>query len=279
VWYVLSIDVTERTVSEEALAKVRSELAHVSRVSSLAALTASIAHEISQPLFGIVANTDTCLNRLAAEPPNVAGAEEATRRTARDVKRAVNIVKRLRALFAKRHPTRELVDLNDATREVMALSWGDLQRKRVVVCLELAEKLPKITGDRVQIQQVILNLLMNAANAMRGIEASLRQATVRTERATMTSVRLSVRDTGVGIAAQVAERLFDAFFTTKTEGMGIGLSISRTIIESHSGQIWAEANDGPGATIAFSIPCDPQDLPAVQAATLGPQRSGDEVRT
>jgi C4-dicarboxylate-specific signal transduction histidine kinase len=266
VWYILSIDVTDRKRSEEKLRQVRSELAHMARVSSLGVLTASIAHEINQPLSGIVANAGTSLKMLAAEPPKVSGAQQTTQRIVRDVNRAADIVKRLRALFVKRDATREAVDLNDASREVVALFSSDLQRKQVVVNSEFAEELPGVTGDRVQLQQVILNLLMNAADAMRSIEGRPRQVMIRTEREDTNRVRLTVRDAGIGLEPQVAERLFEAFFTTKTEGMGIGLSISRTIIDNHGGRIWAEPNDGPGVTFAFSIPCDFQDASSVHVS-------------
>ena len=248
-------EVTDRRVSEEALSKVRSELAHMARVTSLGALTASIAHEVNQPLSGIITNANTSLKMLAADPPNVLGAQETARRTVRDGNRAADIIKRLRTLFGKRDPTSEPVDLNDAAREIIALSWSDLQRSRVIVRAELADDLPLVMGDRVQLQQVILNLLLNAADAMSGIDDRPRQAVIRTERLESESVSLTVRDVGVGLDAQSAETLFEAFYTTKSNGMGIGLSISRSIIENHGGRLWAQPNDGPGATFAFSVPC------------------------
>jgi PAS domain S-box-containing protein len=248
-------EVTDRRVSEETLSKVRSELAHMARVTSLGALTASIAHEVNQPLSGIITNANTSLKMLAADPPNVLGAQETARRTVRDGNRAADIIRRLRTLFGKRDPTSEPVDLNEAAREIIALSWSDLQRSRVIVRAELDEDLPLVMGDRVQLQQVILNLLLNAADAMSDIDDRLRQAVIRTERLDRESVSLTVRDTGVGLDDQSAETLFEAFYTTKSNGMGIGLSISRSIIENHGGRLWAQPNDGPGATFAFSVPC------------------------
>ena len=165
-WYNLLIDIDEKKRAEEALSRARSELAHVARVSSLGALTASIAHEVNQPLSGIITNAGTCLRMLAADPPNVEGARETARRTIRDGNRAADVITRLRALFSKRATTVEPVDLNEAAREVIALSWSDLQRSRVVVRTELADKLPLVGGNRVQLQQVIMNLLRNASDAM-----------------------------------------------------------------------------------------------------------------
>jgi PAS domain S-box-containing protein len=247
-------DVTERRRSEEALANVRSELAYMTRVASMGALTASIAHEVNQPLSGIITNANTCLRMLAADPPNIEGAVETARRTIRDGNRASEVISRLRALFAKKSTGTEPVDLNEATREVIALSVNELQRNRVSLRTEFASDLPLITGDRIQLQQVILNLLMNASAAMSAVEDRPRRLVIRTERDAADSVRLSVQDAGVGITAEDSDRLFEAFYTTKSTGMGIGLSVSRSIIENHEGRLWATANEGPGATFSFSIP-------------------------
>jgi len=250
-------DVTERRLSEEALGKLRSELAHMTRVTSLGALTASIAHEVNQPLSGIVTNASTCLRMLAADPPNVEGARETARRTIRDGNRASEVIARLRALFSKQDAAAEPVDLNQATREVIALTLDELQRNRVVVRTELVDDLPPVMGDRVQLQQVILNLLRNGSDAMSGVEDRPRQLDISTE-GDADSVRVTVTDSGVGIDLKDVDRLFDAFFTTKSAGMGIGLSVSRSIIESHQGRLWAAPNDGPGATFSFSIPRAPE---------------------
>jgi PAS domain S-box-containing protein len=256
--YIAAVqDVTDRRLSEETLGNLRSELAHVSRVATLGALTASIAHEVNQPLSGIVTNASTCLRMLAADPPNVDGASETARRTLRDGHRASDVILRLRALFSKKEPAIESVDLNEATREVLALSSSELKGNRVVLRSELADDLPPVAGDRVQLQQVILNLLRNASDAMGGVEDRPRQLLVRTERDDANLVRLSVKDSGVGFEPQAADRLFQTFYTTKTEGMGIGLSVSRSIIEAHRGRLWATSNGGPGATFSFSIPCWP----------------------
>ena len=248
-------DVTETKVAEEALNRAGAELAHVSRITTLSALTASIAHEVNQPLSGIITNAGTCLRMLDAIPPNIDGARETARRTIRDGNRASDVVARLRALFSKREFTLEPLDLNEAAREVMALTSNDLQRNRIALHSELAEDLPVVTGDRVQLQQVILNLLRNASDAMVDVDNRPRELVIRTEREDGSRVRLTVRDAGVGLAPQSLESLFDAFYTTKSGGMGIGLFVSRSIIERHHGRLWAEPNDaGPGATFSFSIP-------------------------
>jgi len=247
-------DVTERRSSEEALSKARSELSQVVRVTSLGVLTASIAHEVNQPLSGIVTNASTCLRMLAADPPNVDGARETARRTIRDGNRASEVITRLRALYGKKEPTIESVDLNEATREVIALSLSELQRNRVILRPELADDLPPVTGDRVQLQQVILNLIRNGSDAMSSVDDRPRQLLIRTERDEDDRARLTVQDAGVGFNPQAADRLFESFYTTKNDGMGIGLSVSRSIIESHHGRLWATLNNGPGATFSFSIP-------------------------
>jgi PAS domain S-box-containing protein len=261
----------ERRLSEEALSKVRSELAHVARAQSLGVLTASIAHEVNQPLSGIITNANTCLRMLAADPPNVDGARETARRTIRDGNRAADVVTRLRALFSRKDATTEPVDLNEAAREVIALSWSELQRSRVILRPELADILPPVTGDRVQLQQVILNLLLNATEAMSSVNDRPRQLVIRTERDEGDRVRLTVQDAGVGLDPQGADKLFEAFYSTKSGGMGIGLSVSRSIIESHHGRLWAAPNDGPGATFAFSIPRAPDGV--TNAHSLGAVRT------
>jgi C4-dicarboxylate-specific signal transduction histidine kinase len=249
------MDLTPSKRAEEALNRARAELAHVSRVTTLGALTASIAHEVNQPLAGIITNAGTCLRMLDVTPPNIEGARETARRTIRDGNRAAGVITRLRALFGKREFTLEPLDLNDATREVIALSWNDLHRNRVVLEAELASDLPIISGDRIQLQQVILNLVRNGSDAMADVHDRPRQLRIRTEREGGDRVRLTVRDAGVGLLAESMNSLFQAFFTTKSEGMGIGLFISRSIIERHQGRLWVEPNEGPGAAFSFSVPC------------------------
>jgi PAS domain S-box-containing protein len=239
--------------SAAALDVAQRELARVARVTSLGVLAASIVHEVNQPLSGIVTNAGTLRRMLAAAPPNVDGANQTAERIVRDGNRAADVVARLRTLFIKKGSTSEAVDLNDATREVIALTIGELQRNKVIVTAELTEDLPLVQGDRVQLQQVILNLLLNASEAMRSVEDRPRQLFVETAH-DADAVRLAVRDTGVGVAPDSLSKLFDPFFTTKADGMGIGLSVSRTIVDRHAGRLWATPNDGHGVTFAFSIP-------------------------
>ena len=253
--YIAAVqDVTARRLAEEARDKAQSELAHGARVMSLGTLAASIAHEINQPLSGIVTNASTCQRMLAAVPPNIDGALETARRTIRDATRASEVIARLRALFGRKETATESVDLNEATREVIALSSSGFQRNQLVVRADLAEDLPPVTGDRVQLQQVILNLLRNASDAMSTVNDRPRELIIKTERSDGDEIRLSVKDAGVGFTPQTANKLFEAFYTTKDDGMGIGLSISRSIIEAHHGRLWATANQGPGATLWFAIP-------------------------
>jgi len=257
-------DVTESKIAEEALNKARSELAHVARITTLNALTASIAHEINQPLASLITNASICLRRLNADPPNVDGARETVMRTIRDGNRASEVITRLRALYSKKEFAPEPLDLNEATREVIALSLSDLQRNRVILRSELADGLPLVTGDRIQLQEVILNLVRNASDAMGSVEDRPRELLIRTELESTDSVRLSVKDAGLGFAGEVADKLFQAFYTTKKDGMGIGLHVSQSIIEAHHGRLWATANEGPGATFSFAIPCRLEGLEDIQ---------------
>lgn len=253
--YIAAVrDVTAQRLSDEALDEARGELAHVNRVMSLGTLAAAIAHELNQPLSGIVTNASTCLRMLAADPPSIDGARETARRMIRDGSRASDVIARLRALFGKKEPTIESIDLNEATREVIALLSSNLARNRVILQQQLADDLPHVDGDRVQLQQVILNLLLNASDAMSGILDRPRQMIITIARDEHERVRVAVRDVGVGFDPRSVDKLFEAFYTTKSGGMGIGLSVSRSIIERHHGRLWAELNDGPGATFAFSIP-------------------------
>ena len=257
--YIASVqDVTARRLAEEARDEARSELAHVAKVLTLGTLTASIAHELNQPLSGIVTNASTCMRMLATDPPNVDGARETARRTIRDGNRASEVITRLRALFSKKNAATESVNLNEVALEVIALSLADLQKNGVVLRPELARNLPPVTGDRVQLQQVVLNLLRNGSDAMSAVEDRPRHLVIKTEEEEGGHVRLTVQDAGIGVEPDGADRLFEPFYTTKNGGMGIGLSLSRSIIESHRGRLWVTPNDGPGATFSFSIPRAPE---------------------
>jgi PAS domain S-box-containing protein len=258
-------DVTKRQAAEAALANARSDLAKVTRITSLGVLTASIAHEVNQPLSGIVTNASTCLRMLDSNPPNIEGARETARRTIRDGNRASDVVTRLRALFSRKEVPVELIDLNEAAKEVVALSMSDLQRNRVLIRQQFGDDLSPVKGDRVQLQQVILNLVRNASDAMSTVEDRPRELRISTEKDIDNRVRLTVEDTGIGFDPKQVEKLFQPFHTSKNDGMGIGLSISRSIVEAHSGRLWGAANDGPGATFAFSIPCNSPTADAAES--------------
>ena len=250
-------DVTNRRLSEEALGQARTALTHMARLTTLGVLAPSIAHEINQPLSGIIINANTCL-RMLTDPPSLDGASEAARRALTDAKRACDLIKRLRMLVANKEATSEPLDLNDAIREAIALALSELQRYRVVLRTDLARDLPRVRGDRVQLQQVVLNLLVNSSEAMSDVEDRPKHLLIRTQRHDGAQVCVTVRDAGMGFHPKDAERLFEAFYTTKSNGMGIGLFISRSIVERHRGRLWAEPNEGHGATFSFSIPHDLQ---------------------
>ncbi|MER9438520.1 PAS domain-containing protein [Mesorhizobium sp. M0618] len=262
-------DITARKLAEDDLNRAREDLAHVARVTALSTLTASIAHEVSQPLAGIITNSSTCLRLLAAEPPDVAGALANTQRTLRDGNRASEVIKRLRSLYARRAPTLEPIDLQEIAREVLALLASELQRRRVIVRTTFAGDLPPAAADRVQIQQVILNLVLNAAEAMSEVTDRVRMLRIATRCEPDGDISLEVRDSGHGINPQGTEKLFEAFQTTKPDGMGIGLSISRSIIQAHGGSLTAVPNGNePGATFTFSLPCK-----AVEVAGLNSRQA------
>jgi len=269
-WYGACVDMHDWKEAQDELRDTQAELAHMTRVMTMGHLTASIAHELNQPLAGIITNASTCLRMLAAEPANVSGARETARRTIRDGNRAAEVISRLRALFSKRSTAVETVDLNTAIQEVIALTATELQRNGVSLRLELADDLPFVKGDRVQLQQVIMNLVLNAVEAMDGVADRLKELTVATEQDGTDRVRVVVRDVGVGIDAAAAAKLFNPFYTTKGHGMGIGLSVSRSIVEHHQGRLWAEANDGPGATFLISIPTRPHGEAPMEPSVAQP---------
>jgi PAS domain S-box-containing protein len=254
-------DVTDRRRSEDALNAVRSELARIARMTALGALSASIAHEVTQPLTGIITNANTSLRMLSGASPDVDGARGAAMLTLRDAHRAADVIARLRAMF-RTTATLAPTDLNDAVRELLLLLCGELQRAAVTVRTELGDELPHVMGDRTQLQQVLLNLVMNAVDAMHGVDGRSRQLTIRSARSG-DGVQVSIEDNGTGIDSAHLHRLFDPFYTTKPDGMGIGLSVSRSIVESHHGTLWVTLNSGDGATFAFSLPATGAQAPAV----------------
>ena len=250
------MNVTERKQAEEAFGKAQAELAHVTRVMTMGELTASIAHEVNQPLASIVANAEACGNWLAAATPNVEEARGCVSLVARDANRAGDIVKRIRTLVQKSERQVAPLDINDAIREVVALAEGEARRYGVTLRTELADDLAHVVGDRVQLQQVTLNLVMNGVEAMAPVADRPRQLVVRSRRDESDHVRVVVQDAGVGIERENLDKVFDTFYTTKRQGMGMGLAISRSIVEAHGGRLWAVSNDGPGMTFQFALPVE-----------------------
>jgi PAS domain S-box-containing protein len=246
-------DITARKQTEEELRKAQVELAHVTRVMTMGELAASIAHEVNQPLAAIVTNGNACLRWLAGESPNLDEARETARRIIRDGNRAGDVIGRIRTLLRKTGTEKELLDMNQAIREIVALAEGEVRRNGVALRTELAGDLPPILGDRVELEQVVLNLIMNALEAMSAIGDRPRELVIRTQSGEVDQVRVAVQDSGIGLDPRSMGRIFDAFYTTKSQGMGMGLAISRSIIENHGGRLWAVANDGPGATFQFTL--------------------------
>jgi PAS domain S-box-containing protein len=254
------LDLSEQKRAEDALrrsqahlAEAQAELAHVTRVTTLGELTASIAHEISQPLAAVVTNADAGLRWLSSDSPDLDEAREAIRRITRDGKRAGNVISRMRSLFKKADTAKDRLDLNEAIEEVVILTESETRRNKVALQKELAADLPPVLGDRVQLQQVLVNLILNAIEAMATVEDRPRDLVIRTQLAKEDEIEVTVRDLGIGLDPLSAERIFDAFHTTKPGGLGMGLSISRSIIESHGGRLWAVSNEGPGATFQFTL--------------------------
>lgn len=247
-------DITERKRAEEALQKVQTELAHATRVMTLGELTASIAHEVNQPLAAIVTNGNACLRWLGGAQPNFVEARQSVERIIKDGYRASEVIQRVRNLVKKAPPRNYPVDLNEVIREVLALAQSQAKRNLVLVKQELANSLPFVLGDRVQLQQVILNLVINGIEAIGKSRDGERVLAIRSGQDESQNLFVAVRDTGLGIDPANTERLFDAFFTTKTDGMGMGLAISRTIIESHGGRLWATSNSPKGAVFQFQLP-------------------------
>jgi C4-dicarboxylate-specific signal transduction histidine kinase len=250
---VVIVDITERKRAEEELHRREAELAHVSRVTTMGELAASIAHEVNQPLAGIATNANASLRWLAAASPDLNEACEAIRRIIRDGNRAADVVSRMRGLFKKARLAKERLNINEAIEEVIILTDGEARRNKMALRTELAAKLPSVTADRVQIQQVVMNLILNGIQAMSAVEDRERVLIVRTQRGEDDEIRVAVEDRGIGIDPGSVERIFDAFHTTKPGGMGMGLTISRSIVESHGGRLWATPNDGPGATFHFTL--------------------------
>jgi PAS domain S-box-containing protein len=253
-WYGTRTDIEDRKRAEEAYAKAQAELAHVTRVMTMGELAASIAHEVNQPLSGVVINGNTCLRWLAATPPNVDEAREAANRIVRDGKRAGDVIARIRALATKSGTTNERMNINESVQDIVGLARDEVRRKGVKLKTELADQLPQVMGDRVQLQQVLLNLVMNGVDAMSAVDDRPRELIIKTQDDEEGQVQVSVRDSGIGLDEEGMQRIFTPFYSTKPAGMGMGLSISRSIIQNHGGRLWAEPNEGPGTSFHFTLP-------------------------
>src|SRR6266851_4312346 len=248
-----STDITERKRSEEALRQAHADLAHVSRVTTMGELMASLAHEVNQPIAAAVTNANTCLRWLAASTPNLEEARAAAMRIVKDGTRAAEIIKRTRLLFKKTPPEQESIDVNEVIREMIVLLRGEATQHKILLRAELASDLPSILGDRVQLQQVLMNLMINGIDAMKEVNGA-RELAVKSQTAEGDQLLVSVSDSGVGLPAQHADHIFNAFFTTKSHGTGMGLRISRSIVESHGGRLWATGNFPRGASFHFALP-------------------------
>lgn len=250
----LQSEIAERKRAEEAVQKTQADLAHLTRVMTMSELATSIAHEVNQPLAAIVMNGSAGMRWLAAEPPNVERACESMRRIISEGERASEVIKRIRNLSRKASPHRETLNLNEVIQDVLALISTQLAKSRVLLTCDLKPNLPDVVGDRVQLQQVVLNLVMNAIEAMVEVRDRSCDLLIRSGIDERGDVFAIIQDSGTGLDAEHVDRVFEAFFTTKVEGVGMGLSISRSIIEAHGGRLWAVPNAGPGATFQFALP-------------------------
>jgi PAS domain S-box-containing protein len=248
-----STDITERKQAEEALRQAQTDLAHVSRATTMGELTASLAHEVNQPIAAAVTDARTCLRWLARDHPDLEEAREAASRMVRDATRAAEIISRIRLLFKKGTSERALVDVNEVIREMIVLLRSEVTRYSISVRTELTSDLPPVMGDRVQLQQVLMNLLLNGVDAMKNVDAT-RELIINSRTVEDGQVAVSVSDTGVGLPPQHADQIFNAFFTTKPDGTGMGLRISRSIVESHGGRLWAADNSPRGASFHLTLP-------------------------
>jgi len=247
------MDVSDRRRAEEALRQAQADLAHVNRATTMGELTASLAHEVNQPIAAAVTNANTCLRWLTRDHPDVEEARAAAMRIVKDGTRAADIVSRIRLLFKKGEPRRELVDVNEVIQEMIILLRGEATRYSISIRAELATDLPQVTGDRVQFQQVLMNLMINGIDAMKDVDGT-REISIKSQPAENEQLLVSVSDTGVGLPLQQADQIFNAFFTTKPHGTGMGLRISRSIVESHGGRLWAANNSPRGASFCFTLP-------------------------
>jgi PAS domain S-box-containing protein len=249
----LMVDLTNRKQAEETLRQAQADLAHVTRVTTMGELTASLAHEVNQPIAAASMNASTCLRWLAGDTPNIEEARVAATRIVKDGTRAAEIISRIRLLFQKGTPVRELVGVNELIREMIVVLGGEATRYSISIRTELAADLPQVMGDRVQLQQVLMNLMINGIDAMKDVDG-MRELSIKSQPAENEQLQVSVSDTGVGLPPKQADQIFNAFFTTKPHGTGMGLRISRSIIESHGGRLWAADNSPRGASFCFTLP-------------------------
>jgi C4-dicarboxylate-specific signal transduction histidine kinase len=249
----LQAESLERKHAEETLRQAQADLAHVSRVTTMGELTASLAHEVNQPIAAAVTNANTCLRWLTRDQPDVEEARAAAMRIVKDGTRAAEIIRRIRLLFKKGTPQRGWVDINEVIREMIVLLRSEAARHNILVETELVTDLPQVMGDRVQLQQVLMNLMINGIDAMKDADGA-RELAIKSQRAETDQVLVSVSDTGAGLPLQQSDQIFNAFFTTKPHGTGMGLSISRSIVESHGGRLWAAENSPRGASFQFTLP-------------------------
>jgi C4-dicarboxylate-specific signal transduction histidine kinase len=248
--------IEEHRKAQQALMKTQAELAHLSRVFTMGELTSSIAHEVNQPLTAVVTNGHACLEWLSANPPDLEEARQSAERIIKDGTRAGKVLGRIRSLFKKEAPSREWLNLNDVIRELTVFLRGEAMSRRVSLRTDLAADLPRVRGDQVQLQQVVLNLIVNGIEAMRATVDQPKEIWIRSCREDSVGVRIVVEDRGVGLSPEIAEKIFQPFFTTKDQGIGMGLSISRSIVESHAGRLWAAPGRSGGAMFQFIIPTE-----------------------
>jgi C4-dicarboxylate-specific signal transduction histidine kinase len=239
--------------AEEALRQAQVEIARVSRVTTMGELTASVAHEVNQPIAAAITDANTCLRWLAGDTPNLEEARAAAMRVVTDSRRAAEIISRIRLLFKKGVPERELVDVNEVIREMIILLRNEAAQFSISMYADLAADCPQVMADRVQLQQVLMNLMINGLDAMKDLSGT-RELVLKSQKADDAQVQVSIRDTGVGLPPQQAHQVFNAFFTTKPHGTGMGLRISRSIVESHGGRLWAGDNSPRGACFCFTLP-------------------------
>jgi signal transduction histidine kinase len=266
-WYGIATDIQDRKWAEAALRETQEDLAHINRVSIMGELTASLAHEIKQPIAAAVSNAEACLLWLGRDQPDLAEAREAATEIVKESRRAADIMTRIRSLFKKEAVTRSVLDINEVITDTVPLMRDEVYRHSISMRTELDPELPRISADRVQLQQVFMNLMLNAIEAMKETGGEL---TIKSQLANDGQLVISVSDTGIGLPADKAGQIFEAFFTTKPQGTGMGLAITRSIIEAHGGRLWATPNSGRGATFLFAVPAEVASQPTLDATAAAP---------